>query len=247
MYHIAICDDDNKFIAFLKRMLLTANTDKNIELKIHEFYSGEELCIKLDGSVHYDLLILDMELGGMDGDETARIFRSQFPNSVLAFCSGVRQPTIESFKATPFRYIDKNCTDDDFIKTLKEILEEVKRVAEEPYILGHYKWTERKVKLKDILYIQTAKRGSEIILCPKSKEVGIEDKILSKKKPEELSQELNSKGFALVQSACLVNMDHIGRIGVDEVVLDNNEILSVARAYKNSFRDAFTKRYADKY
>lgn len=31
--------------------------------------SGEELVRNLDRGINYDLLILDMQLGGMDGDE----------------------------------------------------------------------------------------------------------------------------------------------------------------------------------
>ena len=148
MYNIAICDDDKIFIQYLKRMILSASEDKNYQLNIYEYYSGEELIMNLEGTVHFDLLILDMQLGRLDGDETARIFRKYFPESVLAFCSGVRQPTIESFKATPFRYIDKSCSEEEFIYILREILNEVERISDEPYIMAHYKRTERKIKTK---------------------------------------------------------------------------------------------------
>lgn len=105
MYHIAICDDSKKYILYLRDIL--KEVECNIDYKIFEYSSGEELVRNLDRGINYDLLILDMQLGRMDGDETAKIFRTRFPYTVLVFCSGVRQPTIQSFKATPFRYILK--------------------------------------------------------------------------------------------------------------------------------------------
>ena len=226
---------------------MSACEEKKYKLNIYEYCSGEELIINLEGTVHFDLLILDMQLGGIDGDETAGIFRKYFPESVLVFCSGVRQPTIESFKATPFRYIDKGCLEDEIIYTLREILDEVERTSEEPYIIAHYKYTERKIKTKDILYIQSAKRGSEIVLCPKKRVSGMEERMLMKRKPEELLSEMEKYGFAMIQSACLVNMDHIVKIGVKDIVLDDEEILIIARAYQKSFKEAFARRFANKY
>ena len=247
MYNIAICDDDKIFIQYLKRMIFSASEDKNYQLNIYEYNSGEELIMNLEGMVHFDLLILDMQLGRLDGDETAKIFRKYFPESVLVFCSGVRQPTIESFKATPFRYIDKSCTQEEFIYTLREIFGEVERISDDPYIIAHYKRTERKIKIKDIIYIQSAKRGSEVILCPKKRNCEIEERMLMKRKPEELLSEMKKLGFAMIQSACIVNMNHIVKVGVKDIVLDDGQILSIARAYQKSFKEAFARRFANKY
>ncbi len=247
MYHVAICDDDKRFVSFMKRMLFLAKGEDSTNLNVYEFNSGEELIMTLDETLQFDLLILDMKLGGIDGDETARQFRKQFPDSVLVFCSGVRQPTIESFKTTPFRYIDKKCSNTELIKTLKEILDEVKRTQEIPYIIGHYRWTERKIKLKNILYIKTAKRGAQIVVCPGCKEAESEEKLLVNRKPDKLLEDLCKYGFALAQSSFLVNMDHIEKMGVDDFEFDSGENMRIARAYQKSFKEAFAKRFANKY
>ena len=60
MYHIAICDDSREYISYIKSMLDEAKGDKNIDFKIYEFMSGEELVLNLDREIDYDLLILDM-------------------------------------------------------------------------------------------------------------------------------------------------------------------------------------------
>lgn len=47
MYHIAICDDSREYISYIKSMLDEAKGDKNIDFKIYEFMSGEELVLNL--------------------------------------------------------------------------------------------------------------------------------------------------------------------------------------------------------
>lgn len=247
MYHIAICDDSREYISYIKGVLQEANRQKNIALKIYEFMSGEELVRNLDRGINYDLLILDMQLGGMDGDETAHIFRKKFPFAILAFSSGVCQPTIKSFNATPFRYLLKQQTRQELVETMKEILDEVEKSLNEPFIMAHYRWTIQMVKMKNILYIENAKRGGRIVVCPKCEEAKYEEKLLVDKKPEQLLAELKQFGFALAQKTYLVNMKHIELLHSEDFKFDNGEVMKIARAYQNSFRDAFVKRFTNKY
>ena len=49
----------------------------------------------------HDILFLDIQMEGMDGQETAFAFRSQNRNAVLVFVTGVAVPTPEMFKVYP--------------------------------------------------------------------------------------------------------------------------------------------------
>lgn len=247
MFHIAICDDSKEYISYIKGILNEAKGDKNINFKIYEFISGEELVCNLDRGINYDLLILDMQLGGIDGDETAQIFRKKFPYTVLVFCSGIRQPTIKSFKATPFRYLLKTQTRQELVKIMKEVFNEVEKNLNEPFIMAHYRWTTYMVKIRNILYIENAKRGGRIVVTPKCEEAKYEERLLVDKKPEQLLTELEQFGFALAQSTYLVNMNHIELLHTEDFKFDNGEIMKIARAYQKSFRNAFAKRFANKY
>ena len=246
MYYIAICDDSKEYILYL-RDILKQTVEGNIDYKIFEYDSGEELVRNFDRGIHYDLLILDMQLGGMDGDETAKIFRTRFPYAVLVFCSGIRQPTINSFKVTPFRYILKQQKRQEIIETMKEVMTEVEKNLKEPFIMAHYRGELQKIKLKNILYIENSKRGGRIAVCPNCEETKFETKLLVDKKPQELAKELEEYGFALSQSTCLINMNHIEVIHIDDFVFDTGEIFKIARAYQKSFKEAFVKHFSNKY
>lgn len=84
-------------------------------------------------------------------------------------------------------------------------------------------------------------------MCPQKRDGVIEERMLMKRKPEELLSEMEKYGFAMIQSACIVNMDHIVKIGIKDIVLDDGQILSIARSYQKSFKEAFARRFANKY
>lgn len=126
MIHIAICDDDKKYISLMKRIIIESGADPQTTL-FTEYTSGKALIFELDSRKECDLLILDMQLGDMDGDDIAKKFREIYPYAILAFCSGVQLPTVKSFKTTPFRYLLKSYSDDEMIEEMKEILKEVEK------------------------------------------------------------------------------------------------------------------------
>lgn len=247
MYHIAICDDSKEYISYIKGMLDEAKKDENIDFKIYEFMSGEELVKNLDRGIDYDLLILDMQLGGMDGDETAEKFREKFPYAVLVFCSGVHLPTIKSFKATPFRYLLKQQPYKELVETMREVLEEVEKKSKEPTITAHYRWTTLRIKLSNVLYIENAKRGGRVVVCAGCEEAKCKEKVLVDEKPQQLLAKYEQYGFMLAQSSYLVNMNHIDILHAEDFVFDTGEVMKISRAYQKSFRDAFIKRFTNKY
>lgn len=245
MYHIALCDDDKAFISYIKRIIKIAKDNEKYEIKFYEYSSGEELVRSLDGFILYDLLILDMQLGGIDGDETARVFRKKFPDAVLVFCSGIRPPSVKSFKATPFRYLLKSYSDQKFICEIREILKELERHSKELYVIGHYRNNAIKVKVKSILYIENAKRGSRIIVSPKSEEANFENIILVDEKLLELSEKFTELVFA--HCSYIVNINYVEYVNGNELILNNGEKLSISRKYQKTFRKIFTRSVANKY
>ena len=73
MYHVGICDDDPVFIKYTERLFGEGIT-------FYEYLSGEEMLQDMEKQEKYDLLVLDVALPGMDGNQTAREFRKMFPD-----------------------------------------------------------------------------------------------------------------------------------------------------------------------
>lgn len=246
MYNIAICDDDNNFIKYIKKMLFHSGLERE-EVLIYEYNSGEELVRSLDNCERIDLLILDMQMGRLNGHETAKYFRKQFPSSVIVFCSGVCLPTVETFETTPFRYLLKEYTDQKMVCELKAVIQEMKKKIIEPHVIGTWRNNMVKLRLEEILYISIARRGSNIYVNPQITRYEMDNYMLSKKKVSELYHILKSYGFEYAHNSYIVNLDYIKRMNSLELELTDGTILSIARSKEKNLRMAFARYKAQKY
>lgn len=244
--YITICDDDGHFISYIKRIIIDSGADRQTTY-FDEYTSGSDFILNLESKKECDLLILDMQFGDMNGDDVAKKFREIYPYATLVFCSGVQQPTVKSFKATPFRYLLKSYSDEKMVEEMKEILNEVNRNNEEVALVGHYRYNLIKVLLRNIMYITNTKRGSRIFVSPECNEYDFGEQILVDSKLTELYEKLERYGFEFVNKSYLVNMRYVRQIVERELVLYTDEKLSVSRNYYKEFREKFAKMVARKY
>ena len=75
---IAVCDDERSIRESIKRLIEDRVSDYSIEL----FSSGTEL---LNSQEHYDIIFLDIQMGGMDGIRVARERRNRGEDTILIF------------------------------------------------------------------------------------------------------------------------------------------------------------------
>lgn len=237
MYYIGICDDDAVFIKYIERLF--GETQEAIEFL--EYLSGEELICDMQKRTAYDLLVLDMQMPGMDGNETAKEFRKQFPNTLLVFCSGVCLPTVESFETTPYRYWLKEYTEERMQQEICDVLCKMKTSKMLPYIMGRRKNQIVKLSPEQIYYISIAKRGT-VLHCGTT-----EDQYTSQKKLIEFYEELRQVGFAYAHNSYIVNLKYVTVVGAKELELANGEKLTISRARVKEFRKAFAISLAQKY
>ena len=108
MFKIAICDDDRNYWRVVKETV--SRYSSNIKgIAFYEYSSGEELLA--DTHQIHNLLFLDIQMAEMDGNEAAKEFRAANKSAVLVFCTNYQEPTTESFKVQPYRYIMKDLGD----------------------------------------------------------------------------------------------------------------------------------------
>lgn len=241
MYHIAICDDKQEFIEYTKRLI--QESQRGIDAIFYEYHSGESLVCQMQQIEHYDLLILDMQLETMDGNQTARKFREKFPDTLLVFCSGIHLPTVENFEVSPFRYLLKSYTDERMREELDIILEKMRNTKYIPNILGRRNNIITKIAYKDIWYIELIRRGS-IMHCHLDKE---EEEYSTTLKLKELYEKLKDFDFVYAHNSYIVNMQHVVMAGLTELELSNEKKLSIARSKSKEFRQSFVQHITQKY
>ena len=247
LYNIAICDDDRSFIKYLEEKIYQCGLKQN-DIIFYEFLSGEEFVRKMDEMPSCSLLILDMQMKKMNGYATAKHFREMYPDSVLAFCSGVYSPTDESFKTTPYRYLQKNYSDEKMLHELGEIVKKMIATKDVPFITGKNHYNLIKLRPNDILYIANDKRGSRIHVREETKNYSFEDRITTRLKLAELYGTLKEYGFEYAHNSYIVNLNYVIKFNSNGVLkLANGCELNVSRSKLKFFRQALSELMGNKY
>lgn len=248
MYKIAICEDDDKYIKYMKRVISESNIIKKEEILFYSFYSGEELLFEEEHD--FDLLIMDIQMKEMDGYETAMYLKERGYNPLLVFCSGVVQPSPKSFMAAPYRYLLKSYSDEEMLEEMRAIMVEMVRRKNLPYLMCSYGSGKNLVRIpmEDILYIAIRNGGTEIFLYGRLKELYSENVLRSTKKLNEIVDIFNeNNGFVRAHHSYIINMAYIVEMRPNDVKLIDGTDLTVSRAKSKDFQKAFAKFMAAKY
>lgn len=242
MYHIAICDDDEVFIQYIKRLFLESDCGED-EVFFYEYQSGEELLEDMKKQERYDLLILDIRLEGIDGNAAAKMFREQFSDTILVFCSGVSLPTVESFETMPYRYWLKEYTEERMKKELNIVIQKMKSNKIPPYLMGRKGNKLVRLHIRNVQYIEISKRGSRLHCVVDEKE----DVYISDIKVAGFYELLKDFGFAYAHNSYIVNLEHVAIANTTELELLGGKRLSISRSRAKEFRRAFAHKLAQKY
>lgn len=247
MYKIAICEDDKDYIEYMKQIILKTDIIDENKLLFYDFYSGEQFCLHSD--FDFDLVILDMQMGEMDGYETAMKMREMGHNFLLVFCSGVVQPFPLSFKASPFRYLLKEFTEEEMISEMTEIIHEMEAKKQNPFIICQSKSKEKiRVYPESVAYISKYKEYSIIHVVGKLAESYPGENLRSVMKLNDIHKIFDEDcGFVRAHNSYIINMSCIVSIESHYVKLTTGEYLSFSRARSNEFKQVFARFVAAKY
>ncbi len=101
---IAICDDEKTFLVKLKKDISDILNGSDYELA--EFQSGESLLFAYNEQ-KYDIIILDIEMNGINGLDTAREIRRCDRSAVMAFLTSYESFAVQGYEVKAERYILK--------------------------------------------------------------------------------------------------------------------------------------------
>lgn len=237
MIRVAICDDDREYGIWLEkeiREVFGSGTD------IYQYSSGEDYLV--DSEIMHEVIFLDVEMPGMDGIETAVRIRKENRNAILVFISGVRNPTPESFKVAPYRYLLKSFGIDEMRKELKDIYQETCRVFADEYLMCERDGHKIRVKLLDILYISIIRGGSEVHVFN-----GNGESLMICERIGSLGERLCHKDFAYAHNSYLVNLRNVDSFSKTEVVLKDQTILAISRSKYSEFEKRIFEYWGRKY
>lgn len=220
---IAICDDENTFLRDLEEKIykIIPRLDCNVE----PFSCAEDL---LSSTPKYDIIFLDIEMGGMDGMTAARIIRQTDSEVPLVFLTSHTEMAIEGYEVNAFRFLKKPVDNNKLRQTLNDIrLMKASRRG----VLIKSEGDDVLLIPAEVLYIESDNNNVRIVTT--------EGTISTRMKLSEAIDLLNgiSDTFRRVHRCTAVNMAHVGRIREKEAVMDNGSIVGISRSHFAKFKD----------
>ena len=198
--YIAICDDNFEYVNTIENYFdIMGKQRPNYDI----YNSGEELLSAYKkNSANYDAIFLDLEMGGMDGIETANSIRQFDKHVIIVFISVHTQYMKRCFECTPFRFLHKPVSYEDITNALKDI--RIKLNEEKTTFV--FSENREKIRLfcEDILYFES--RSHLLIINTKEKQYKIH-KTLS-----ELCNITSDEIFCRVHNSFVVNLGWIKEV-----------------------------------
>lgn len=234
MFRIAICEDDTTQLEYMKSLVQKWAEQSGVLCETDGYISAEQLMFSFDDDFPYELYILDIQMGKINGMELARRIRQRDKKAVLLFLTGLREYALEGYEVGAFRYLLKPVKEEEFYQLMEQI---VREREEEPvrYFLLEQRGEVLKIPYCDIWSIEA--KGHYVELSYREKTLEWKASLAS------LQEEFEENGFVTVRRGMLVNVSRISRVGKTECVLDNGAAVPVSRNQYKKVNEAFIKFY----
>lgn len=234
MLNIGICDDKAEIINVFSSWIHEISVKNKIEITLKKFESGENLLFELDENIDFfDILYLDIEMGNLNGIETASILRDKGCQSIVIFLTDREKYVFQSFDVLPLNYILKsNITIEKFEKIFLSALEHRQKTKEDVFVC-EFQDIKKIIPLIKIQYFEVQNRIVTVHYD------GETFKFYSKL--DTIDEELKGKWFVRIHRSFIINLRYIDHIVMKSIYLINGSELPIGSTYlpllKRSFSD----------
>ena len=152
MIRIAICDDEKEIQLLIEEYL---HNILKIEYEIEKYSSGEELLQANFKDI--DILLLDIQMGKLNGMDTARKIREVDNKMEIIFLTSLIDYVQEGYEVRAYRYLLKPIELEELNKHLSACINEIEK-NKNHYILIKNKSNTYKIYSNEITYIEVQKK-----------------------------------------------------------------------------------------
>lgn len=231
---IGLCDDNDVQLNYVNSLIASWANKRHVKCDIAIYHSAEELVFENAGSYPFDLLILDIQMGEMNGMELAKRIRTTDKNIMIIFITGLSDYVFEGYEVGALRYLLKPLKEEQFTALLNEAFSQMNQDNKRWYI---FTCDGEIVKLDydDIIYIEARGHYVNIVSTGQSYEL--------KGSISQLSEQLNADDFFSTHRSYIVNFKHVEKINKEDCLLSNGVYIPVSRSNYKQLNKAFIQYY----
>ena len=227
-YRIAICDDKQEDREYVQQLTARWAQQRGNQVEMTEFCSAEQFLFSCP-QPDFDLLLLDIEMGEMDGVSLAKQVRRTNELMQIVFITGYSDYITEGYEVAALHYL-------------------MKPVKEEKLFAVLDRAVERLHKNTKVLTLETAEEMVRVPLYQVSAlevqrnyvTVHARQDYTVKKSLSELMEQLDERFFRVGRSA-VVNLNDISRVTRSDIYLTDGRIIPLPRGAYDKLNRAISQ------
>lgn len=215
---IAICDDEQKQIEYLTALVSAWSDRTSVTCTIDTFQSAESFLFDYAEDKNRDILLLDIEMGGMNGVDLAKTIRRTNDAIQIIFITGFPDFIAEGYEVSALHYLMKPVLPEKLHTVLDKAAANLAK-SEKRLSITYDRQTDF-VPLSQIMYIEAQK---QYILIHT-----ISETYRMKGSLSDMEKQLDEY-FIKCQRSFVVNLRYVTRIKNDCVLLKNASEVPISR------------------
>lgn len=230
-YKIAICDDSHLDCQYVLNMVSRWAEDAGLIVHTDTFTSAENFLFHYAEESDYDILLLDIEMGLMDGVTMAKELRKTNDTIQIVFITGYSDYIQEGYEVAALHYLMKPVKEEKLRSVLNRAIE---KLAKNEKVLNFEVSGEMvRVPIYQIRYADVL--GNYVTIHALSD-------ITVKMTLGELEKQLDDRFYRVGRSA-IVNLTQISRVTKADIILRDGTAIPLARgAYEGVNRAIINMR-----
>lgn len=200
---IGICDDNEIFRAHIRKVASAVVSEAEEEHSFLEFSDGIEV---VESNEKIDILILDIEMPGMNGIEVKEHLQNRKENTLIIYVTGYQQWIKEAFGEYVLGFVERFELETKLPVYLRRAI-----CRKADYIL-----LDKRIDSRKILYVKSSHVYVEIYQKGGKKDV-------IRKTLRCVEQELCAYGFVQISRAFIINMAYIKEWKMNKILLEGLE------------------------
>ena len=216
-YKIGICDDESTVIEYEKTIVNAWASSKGHNIVLRTFNSAEAFLFQYEEEHDYDILLLDIEMGGMNGLTLAKKIREKNELVQIIFVTGYSEYISEGYEVAALHYLMKPVKENKLLEVLNRATDKLKK-NDKALIIDSGDGISR-VPLFEIRYLEVNQNYVTI---------HAKEDITIKKPLKELEAELDDRFFRIGRSY-IINLNCIERVSKKDVYLNTGDTLPLPR------------------
>lgn len=236
MLHVAVCDDERIVLRELEEEVREWARSEGEVCSVETFASADAFWFIWEERKDLDLLLLDIEMPGMDGMELARRLRQAEECINIIFVTGNPDYALEGYDLEAVSYIMKPVRRERLQAALGRARD---RIARRAAVLVPLSGGEvERLYVSDICFLESDGHMSFVW-----KKDGT--RLVSKMGIQQLEQELLncSDAFFKPHRSYFINLDHVERIGKKDVRMRNQMLVPIARGKWEPLNQAYMEYF----